>query len=159
MLPAYRLYRAAVNGAATRATGISNRDTRGINAHLHRPGSSLAHRLRPCRCHRHQPPARRGRPLHQHDITIFIDFSPSEDADCLDTPSFDCINIGAVIFINSSSGENVIYIGATGRLHRHDVAIFVDLLPSEDVVDIGTPPFFYIKSLHRAKVVPATTTP
>lgn len=61
------------------------------------------------------------------------------------------------MFINSSVGEDVVYIGVAGRLH--DIAIFTDLSSVEHADYTGTPPFFYINRLRQTGVVPVTTTP
>lgn len=115
--------------------------------------ASSSHRHQPHRCRRHQHPARRRSRLHRHNVAIFIDFAPGVDTEYIDTPPFDYINMT----LQSSSGEDVVYIGATGRLH--DAAIFIDLSSGKDADCTGTLPFSYTDRLHRAKVVPATVTP
>ena len=48
--------------------------------------SPSSHLNQPRQGRHHQTRARRGRFLHQPDFAIFINFSPGEGTDCLDTP-------------------------------------------------------------------------
>ena len=127
--------RTSSGGRHQHVTALSNRGARAIlyNFHVQHP------RLR--RGHRHQPLARRGGPLHQHAVTIFIGFTPQRGHRLHRHATIRLHRHGVAIFINSSYGEGVIYIDADGC--PHDVVIFFDLLPGKDTDSTGTPPFFY----------------
>jgi hypothetical protein len=95
------------------------------------PGSTRKASTSTWHHHLHRLHTRRGRRLPRHGVTIFV---------------------------NSSSDEDVFYIGATGLRHD-DVAIFFDLSPGEDADCTGTQPFFYTNRLHQAEVISVTATP
>uniref|UniRef100_A0A8R7PFZ9 Uncharacterized protein n=1 Tax=Triticum urartu TaxID=4572 RepID=A0A8R7PFZ9_TRIUA len=102
-------------------------------------GGGAAHRLhihQPRQCCHHQSRARRGRLLHQPDFAIFINFSPGEGTDCLDTPPgyVDRASpTSAAVHLtrmSSTSAPPVIHMSwpSSSTLRLSDDAVYTDIL-------------------------------
>ena len=98
----------------------------------------------------HQLFIRRGRRLHQRAVVCLYRIHTWRGRRLT--------RHSVTIFINSSFGEDVLYLGAIGIRHD-DIAIFFDLSLGKDADSTGTPPFFYSNCLHRVEVITVNATP